>query len=68
MEEKNAHSHRLVCPPPRPAEVPTRLPLKEIWSALEPAKRQQTLQALVRLVAQQLAKPLPGKGVANDQA
>jgi hypothetical protein len=42
------------------------LALKQLWEALPQPNRQQTLQTLSRLIAQQL-QPLPGEKEVDDE-
>ena len=50
--------------PPRAAVNP--IALKQLWEAIPEANRQQTLQTLNRLVAQQLQPPPSEKEVRDE--
>jgi hypothetical protein len=53
--------------PPRPASQNTTLPLSSLWQELPAVTRLRALQALSRIVAQNLLAP-PAKEVAHEQA
>lgn len=48
-----------------PAEAATIVPLDQLWTKLPPARRQELLGQLTRILAQRLA-PLGGKEAADE--
>jgi hypothetical protein len=64
-EENHASQPRRNFFPPTPAAAKP-LALKQLWEAFPEANRQRTLQALLRLVAQQI-QPRPGEQEVRDE-
>jgi len=53
--------------PPRPPTQPPRLPLIPVWEILPEDSRQGVVEALIRIVAAQLAAPADGREVPDEK-
>ena len=55
-------------PPPRTLTEGTCLELSQLWTMLTPTTRQDVLQTLSRIVAQQIPTPTTGEEVLDERA
>jgi hypothetical protein len=65
-EDHHAHISHSKCPPPRRGRPTTQHPINRLWHALPVDARRKTLQALSRVVAQQLGEPPNPLEVSHD--
>jgi len=55
------------CPPPRPSGLKRPSSPRQLWAALPTADREQVLNALSRVVAEHLARPVVPREVTHEQ-
>ena len=56
------------CPPPRPSRLKRPSSPQHLWVALPAANREQVLNALCRVVAERLARPVALREVTHEQS
>jgi hypothetical protein len=74
QQRQQSASGGVLCPTPRKTESPPRIPqqgacveLAQLWAVLSPTTRQDALQTLSRVIAQQLPTPKTGQEVMHER-